>query len=68
MGQTSLLIFQWEGKLHLLDVESVSHRELLSVEPPAVIPPYEYSVSSDGRSVFFVQRVINADTWLLGLE
>jgi Tol biopolymer transport system component len=68
IGDSSFLLFGWESRMYLLDVETLEHRELLSVEPPAEIQPYEHSVSADGRTIYFTQSVSEADVWLLDLE
>ena len=59
------LLFGYEGKLNLLDTESGSVRELMSVFPGGFMG---IAVSGDDRWIYFGREENEADIWLLTLN
>ncbi len=61
------LLYHHDGRLHLADTASAETREVLSVAP-AEVARRGFSVSRDGRAIYFSETRTEADVWLMTVE
>jgi Periplasmic component of the Tol biopolymer transport system len=60
------LLFEFQGKLHLLDTQSKRRREVFSVTPYEILP--QFRLSPDNRFIVFTLDSTESDIWLMKFE
>ena len=60
------LLFEYQGKLYLIDRQSKRRREVLSVTPYEVRP--QFRLSPDNRLIVFTLDIAESDIWLMKFE
>jgi Tol biopolymer transport system component len=65
LSDSRRLLFNFQGKLFLVDSQSKKSREVLSVPGESL---FEASLSRDNRQIYFTRRTNEADIWMATLK
>ena len=61
------LLFNHQGKLHLVDSRTKKVHEVLSI-PLCEINPWHFGISRDDRLIVFSMAITEADIWLASFD